>query len=139
MELRKILSSRRYSAAIYKLIFAVLFVVFGFSLFIRNGPNVETDPKPDAAKSVQPVETVQLADDKITPLSTHFAASKFIAQFYEEEGIPYDNYCQIEMASRKLRVKEICSLYLQTEMIEKEKSLLTTIPNERTDRKIQFR
>ena len=43
---------------------------------------------------------------------------------------------KVEMESRKLRVKEICSLYLQN-----EKDAPTTIPTDpnKVDRKIQFR
>jgi hypothetical protein len=65
-------------------------------------------------------------------VSTHYAASKFMATFYEEEGVAYDNYCPVEMESRQLRVREICSLYLQTELAEKE-------PTDEADKKVHFR
>ena len=147
MELRRVVTSRRYSNAIFKFIFVIFFLVFGFSLFVRNNQddssvpvsqNLVAPPQPESKLEPEPQVEIEPARE------INFVAKKFIAQYYEEEEIPYDNYCQIEMESRKLRVKEICSLYLQSESGSNLENVAQTPPpassdSVQSDRKIQFR
>ena len=92
MELRRILTSRRYSTTLFKFVVAVLFLLFGFSLFIRsaNHNDVITIIDETPPNLVTPLSEIKTETKKLD-----FIASKFISQYYEEEGIPYDNYCQV--------------------------------------------
>ena len=146
MELRRLLTSRRYSSAIFKFVFVLFFLVFGFSLFVRN--NQDDSAVPVSQNLVAPSEPESKLEIESEPRveiepagEINFVAKKFIAQYYEEEEIPYDNYCQIEMESRKLRVKEICSLYLQSEAGANNDREAQTVSGDsvQSDRKIQFR
>ena len=141
MELRRFFLSRRFRSTAFKFAFGVLFIVFAFSLFVKNSGNdddvvvginvvVATN---DALVEPTKSEPLKEAEKNGSSVTTHFITAKFISDFYHEEGIPYDNYCQIEMESRKLRVKEICSLYLQ------DNDLGFGTGNDDADRKIQFR
>ncbi len=145
MEIQRLLTSRRYTSAILKFIFVIFFFVFGFSLFVRNtqddssvpaSANLVAPSQPESKFEIEPEPKVEIEPDR----EVNFVGKKFIAQYYEEEEIPYDNYCQIEMESRKLRVKEICSLYLQSDTSENGvQTPPASSDSVQTDRKIQFR
>ena len=94
MELRRILTSQRYSATLFKFVVAVLFLLFGFSLFIRSANHNEVITVIDETppNSVAPLSELKT---ETNAKNVDFVASKFISQYYEEEGIPYDNYCQV--------------------------------------------
>ena len=134
--------SRRFRSTAFKFAFGVLFIVFAFSVFVKNSGNDDdvgvginvVVATHDALVGPTKSEPSKDADVKNgSSVTTHFITAKFISDFYHEEGIPYDNYCQIEMESRKLRVKEICSLYLQ------DNDLGFGTGNDDADRKVQFR
>lgn len=95
MELRRILTSRRYSATLFKFVVSVLFLLFGFSLFIRSSNHNEVITVINEAPP--PNSDIPLSEPKTDTdvKNVGFVASKFISQYYEEEGIPYDNYCQV--------------------------------------------
>ena len=107
MELRRLFVSRRLVPTVYKFIVAVLFLVFAFSLFVRSGTNdvasdninvnIINDVSVDDAAAAK-IGTSQKVDlrNGSSPFTTHYITAKFIAEFYEEEGIPYDNYCQVK-------------------------------------------
>jgi hypothetical protein len=103
MEIRRLLFGRRFPSIAFKLIVGTTFFIFAFALFVRNGSNDD----------VIDVVITDVIDEPQSPsadvknassVTTHFIAAKFISDFYQEEGIPYDNYCQGLMLNKLTRL-----------------------------------